>query len=56
MLRAKQGALTFTVLRGRTPVIGEADIPVPDGPRGAGPYRRGRAGVGQGRRATPACW
>ncbi|WP_371780608.1 glycosyltransferase [Streptosporangium subroseum] len=33
ILRAKQGALTFTVLRGRTPVVGEADIPVPDGPR-----------------------
>ncbi|WP_440067473.1 glycosyltransferase [Streptosporangium sp. OZ121] len=33
LLRASPGGLLFTVLRGRTPVIGEADIPVPDGPR-----------------------
>ncbi|MDP9846467.1 glycosyltransferase family 2 protein [Streptosporangium lutulentum] len=33
LLRARRGALTFTVLRGRTPLIGEADIPVPEGPR-----------------------
>ncbi len=33
LLRAGDGGLTFTVLRGRTPLVGEADIPMPPGPR-----------------------
>ncbi|MET8050854.1 glycosyltransferase family 2 protein [Streptosporangium sp. NPDC005286] len=33
LLRTSPNGLLFTVLRGRTPVIGEADIPVPEGPR-----------------------
>ncbi|MBG0820942.1 glycosyltransferase family 2 protein [Planomonospora sp. ID91781] len=33
LLRSRDGALTFTVLRGRMPLIGEADIPSPGGPR-----------------------
>ncbi|MEV8633697.1 glycosyltransferase family 2 protein [Streptosporangium sp. NPDC051023] len=33
LLREREGALTFTVLRGRTPLVGEADIPTPRGPR-----------------------
>ncbi|GII00904.1 glycosyltransferase family 2 protein [Planobispora takensis] len=33
LLRSDGGGLTFTVLSGRTPMIGEADIPTPAGPR-----------------------
>ncbi|GAA3122711.1 glycosyltransferase family 2 protein [Streptosporangium carneum] len=33
LLRAQDEGLTFTVLRGRTPLVGEADIPTPPGPR-----------------------
>ncbi|MEO3808688.1 glycosyltransferase family 2 protein [Sphaerisporangium sp. B11E5] len=32
--RAPSGELAFTVLRGRTPLIGETDLPVPDALRG----------------------
>ncbi|MGC5013322.1 glycosyltransferase [Streptosporangium sp. DT93] len=33
LMRASRGGLLFTVLSGRTPMIGEADIPAPEGPR-----------------------
>ncbi|GAA2992916.1 glycosyltransferase family 2 protein [Streptosporangium longisporum] len=33
LLRASPDRLLFTVLSGRTPIVGEADIPVPEGPR-----------------------
>ncbi|GIH89707.1 glycosyltransferase [Planobispora siamensis] len=33
LLRSDGAGLTFTVLSGRTPIIGEADIPTPAGPR-----------------------
>ncbi|GAA2893612.1 hypothetical protein GCM10010517_58160 [Streptosporangium fragile] len=33
MLHGTEEGLRYTVLRGRTPVVGEADIPAPDGPR-----------------------
>ncbi|MEV7005700.1 glycosyltransferase family 2 protein [Streptosporangium sp. NPDC051022] len=33
LLRSRDDGLTFTVLRGRTPLVGEADIPTPPGPR-----------------------
>ncbi|MBB2909705.1 GT2 family glycosyltransferase [Streptosporangium becharense] len=33
VLRGTEDGLLYTVLRGRTPIVGEADIPVPDGPR-----------------------
>ncbi|MFC4058042.1 glycosyltransferase [Planomonospora corallina] len=35
LLRSRGGGLTFTVLSGRLPLIGESDIPSPDGPREA---------------------
>ncbi|MFC3983938.1 glycosyltransferase family 2 protein [Streptosporangium jomthongense] len=49
LLREKDGALAFTVLRGRTPLVGEADIPTPPGPRervavAAGGLASGRGG------------
>ncbi|MFI6881345.1 glycosyltransferase [Streptosporangium canum] len=33
LLRTREDGLTFTVLRGRTPVVGESDIPMPQGVR-----------------------
>ncbi|MEU6738984.1 glycosyltransferase family 2 protein [Streptosporangium sandarakinum] len=33
LLRARGGGFTFTVLHRRTPLVGEADVPVPAGPR-----------------------
>ncbi|MFF0573788.1 glycosyltransferase family 2 protein [Streptosporangium saharense] len=33
LLSERDGGLAFTVLRGRTPLVGEADIPTPAGPR-----------------------
>ncbi|MER5420579.1 glycosyltransferase family 2 protein [Streptosporangium roseum] len=33
LLRTRENGLTFTVLRGRTPVVGESDIPMPQGVR-----------------------
>lgn len=47
LLRTSPAGLLFTVLRGRTPMIGEADIPAPDGPRER--VRAAAAGLVSGR-------